>query len=387
MYTINEDGTVTRNASSHNSNSQQPSGGSNNNSGCWVIIIIAVVIGIVVFALANKNENSSSNETSEGPVNEEFVDSEVKNDDTVTYLDISASSVSFDAAGGYYTFTISSNSTWGISTGTNDWGHLDRSGNQLTLRVDPNPSMESRTDYFILSAGNETVRVDISQEAKVEMYLNVSPSNLYFTSSGGSQVINVETNSNWIVSVNTGNWGHLSRSRNQLILRVDANNSSTLRTDYFCIESDGIERRVNITQEGVSSYGNSSNVTGIVRNVWVDHNVSDSYGNKGMNIHVKFDINGMLNRRGQTAAYFYYTNGNPLKDTNGRCCTSDGNVATHIDFIPNYENCTFNDLSIFMPYSELHINKSTSCYFTISLWCGENEVTQSDKNYFELHFE
>ena len=106
-----------------------------------------------------------------------------------------------------------------------------------------------------------------------------------------------------------------------------------------------------------------------------------------MKIHVKFDINGMLNRRGQAAAYFYYTNGNPLKDTNGRCSTSNGNVATHVDFTPNYENCTFNDLSIFMPYSELHMNKSASCYFTISLWCGNNEVTQSDKTYFDINIE
>ena len=386
MYTINEDGTVTRNGGLHNSSSPQPSGGSDDNTGCWVTCFIAVVIGIIVFALANKNDKSSGHETSEGPAYEEVVDSVVENNNTDTYLDISASSVSFDADGGFYTFTVSSNSTWNISTDTYDWGHLARSGNQLTLRVDANPSMESRTDYFVLSAGNETARVDISQEGKVETYLNVSPSDLYFTSSGGTQTINVETNSNWIISVDTDNWGHLSKSGNQLILRVDANNSSASRTDYFCIKSNGIERRVNITQEGVSSYSNSSNVTGNVRNVWVDHNVSDSYGNKGMKIHVKFDINGMQNRRGQAAAYFYYTNGNPLKDTNGRCCTSDGNVATHVDFTPNYDNCSFNDLSIFMPYSELHQSKSASCFFTITIWNGNKEIAQSERFYFELTY-
>ncbi len=136
----------------------------------------------------------------------------------------------------------------------------------------------------------------------------------------------------------------------------------------------------------MSSYSNSSNVTGNVRNVWVDHNVSDSYGNKGMKIHVKFDINGMQNRRGQAAAYFYYTNGNPLKDTNGRCCTSDGNVATHVDFTPNYDNCSFNDLSIFMPYSELHQSKSASCFFTITIWNGNKEIAQSERFYFELTY-
>ena len=94
----------------------------------------------------------------------------------------------------------------------------------------------------------------------------------------------------------------------------------------------------------------------------------------------------MLNRSGQAAAYFYCPNGTPIKDTNGSNRTSDGNVATHVNFTPNYENCTFNDLAIFMPYSELHLSRTTSCYFTISIWNGNNEVTQSGRNSFQLTY-
>ena len=386
MYTINEDGTVTRNGGLHNSSSPQPSGGSDDNTGCWVTFIIVVVIGIIVFALVNKNEDSSSQEVAEEPAYEKVVDAEDAND-VDTYISISSTSVSFDADGGYYTFTVNSNSSWNISTDTYEWGHLSKSGNQLTLRVDANNSSDSRTDYFVLSAGNETVRVDISQSGKEEAFLNVSPSEVSFTSSGGSKTIYIESNSDWIVSINTADWGHLSRSGDNLILQIDANYSSSSRTDYFCIMADDIEKKVHIIQEGTSPNNSITEVSGIIRSIWVDHNISDSYGNNGMKIHIKFDINGMLNRRGQAAAYFYYTNGNPLKDSNGRCSTPNGNVATHVDFTPNYENCTFNDLSIFMPYSELHMNKSASCYFTISLWCGDNEITQSEKTFFDISFE
>lgn len=125
-------------------------------------------------------------------------------------------------------------------------------------------------------------------------------------------------------------------------------------------------------------------VSGSVKKVWVDHNVTDSYGNQGMRIHVQFDINGMLNRTGQAAVYFYYENGNPLMDTNGQYCSMDGNVATHVDFTPNYDNCTYNDLSIFMPYSEMHISNSSSCFFTITLWDGNTKVTESEKNGFQF---
>ena len=161
------------------------------------------------------------------------------------------------------------------------------------------------------------------------------------------------------------------------------------RTDYFEISSGSETIRVDISQEGKEDIGevSSSNVSGTIRNVWVEHNVSNSNGNKGMRIHVNFDINGMLNRRGQAAAYFYFSSGNPLKDTNGLCCTSNGNVATHVDFTPNYENSNYNDLLIFMPYSELHLDKSASCFFTVSIWAGSKEVEQSDKTYFDFEVE
>lgn len=128
-----------------------------------------------------------------------------------------------------------------------------------------------------------------------------------------------------------------------------------------------------------------TNVSGVVRNVWIDHNVTDHYGNRGMKIHVKFDIYGMLNKRGQASVYFYYENGNPLRDTNGRYHTTNGNVSTGIDFKPNYENCTYNDLSTFMPYSELHLNQSASCYLFVIIWNGEKYITESEKVYFEIN--
>lgn len=220
-----------------------------------------------------------------------------------------------------------------------------------------------------------------------QVYLNVSPINATFPSSGGSENIHIDTNSEWSISVNTNSWGHLTRHGNQLILKVDQNTSSSQRTDYFKIKAGNIERTINITQAAVSNSSyNSNRVTGSIRNIWVDHNVTDSYGNYGMRIHVKFDINGMLNRTGLVAAYFYNSNGNALRDTNSSYRTTDGNVATHVNFTPNYENCTFNDLSIFMPYSELHLSRTTSCYFTISIWNGNNEVAQSERNSFHLTY-
>lgn len=82
-----------------------------------------------------------------------------------TRLSLSSTYADFDSDGGSKTFTVSSNKSWYISTDTYSWGHLSRSGNELTLAVDANTDDSPRTDYFEVQAGSKTVRVNISQDA------------------------------------------------------------------------------------------------------------------------------------------------------------------------------------------------------------------------------
>jgi hypothetical protein len=85
----------------------------------------------------------------------------------------------------------------------------------------------------------------------------------------------------------------------------------------------------------------------------VDHSVYEDE-EKGMRIHAKFDARNLKGKECRVNAYFYYSSGKPLKDSNGKFKTTDGNVATHEKFTPSYASSTFNDFKIFMPYSELH---------------------------------
>lgn len=231
--------------------------------------------------------------------------------------------------------------------------------------------------------------IDTTANSYNNSYLSVSPSSVSFDSYGGCKTLSVNSSDLWRITTNTYEWGHLSISGNKITLRVDANNSKNSRSDFFEISSGSKKYRVSITQSGnrSDSYNsNSTRVNGSIINVWTDHNVTDSYGNNGMRIHIKFDINGMLDRTGQATAYFYYANGNPIKDTNDSYCTSNGDVATHVNFTPSYENSRFDDLNIFMPYSELHLYQTTSCYFTISIWNGNTEVMRSGINSFQVTF-
>ena len=154
-YTINEDGTVTRNKKT---NSTSNSGGGSDNSGCWIFIVIAIIIGIII-AIANSQSSSSSNQSQELTSEVESVAAYEE-----PFITISSTNVHFEADGGSNTFEVNSNTQWEIITHTESWGHLQRNGDNIILTVERNYSSESRSDYFELSTGEQTVVVNISQE-------------------------------------------------------------------------------------------------------------------------------------------------------------------------------------------------------------------------------
>ena len=119
-------------------------------------------------------------------------------------------------------------------------------------------------------------------------------------------------------------------------------------------------------------------IYGAVTEVWVNHNVENE-GEMGLRIHAKFEINGMLNRRGTIQAFFYDLNGEPLKDSNDNFCTEDGSVTCGDQFQPSYENAIYNDFSLFIPYEELHLNKSCSLLCDVYISDGNNWVAKSSQ--------
>jgi len=98
------------------------------------------------------------------------------------------------------------------------------------------------------------------------------------------------------------------------------------------------------------------NSTAKIEQVWQEHNVFGGI-EKGMNIHVKFSVNNMLNKQGMVAVYFYFLDGTALKDYNLKYySTTDGNVAVGENYTPLYTNCSYDNFVLFMPYLELHLS-------------------------------
>ena len=272
------------------------------------------------------------------------------------YFSISSQYVSFGSDGGNRTFTVSSSAAWRISVNTANWGHLSRSGNTLYLRVDANNSSSSRTDYFTISSGSKSIRVDISQGKGNS--LTVSSESLSFPSAGGSRTITVNSSSSWKIGTKTYDWGHLSTNGNTITLRVDANTTTSSRTDYFTVKAGNLEKRINISQSGGTA---SSSKDATIKSVSVSNN-ADVDGEKGLSVNVSFNISGMKGHSGKVSCYFYDTSGNALIDTNDSYGTT-GNpscVAVSRSINPGYDNTVYTDFDVKIPYKELHLSSTYS---------------------------
>lgn len=135
-------------------------------------------------------------------------------------------------------------------------------------------------------------------------------------------------------------------------------NGHLLRTEYADIKAKN------------TTTTNSTSKMATIKEVTVDHNVYQD-GNKGMKIHVKFEILNCKDDACRAIAYFYYANGTAIKDTNGQYKDASGNVSAGVDFKPTYEWTSYSDLIIFMPYSEIHSTTRTGTvemYFDTKLY-------------------
>lgn len=201
-YRVNEDGSVTRidGGGSNNSGNNRPnnnSGGSSDNSGCIWGIIIAVVIGVIV-AIANSGSSDSSNDNHDTEEVVEVVEvEEVPATEEVytpstTYLRVSDDDIYISADGGSRDITVYTDGNWYVDVDVASWGHLSKYSDSVTLRVDPNASSSSRTDYFILKSGDYTKRINITQSG------NTAPSgditrvwvehNVYYNGAKGMKI-------------------------------------------------------------------------------------------------------------------------------------------------------------------------------------------------------
>lgn len=132
---------------------------------------------------------------------------------------------------------------------------------------------------------------------------------------------------------------------------------------------------LNLQAHGVSSF---------IHNIWVEHNVYRG-NEKGLVFHVDFEVENMNGKTGSCACYFYDESGSALKDLDKSHYTADGKVSVGEDFTPTSDKCRFEDLQLFMPYSQFHLNDAGNYRLKcrIILW---NHFLDELSEYHWIHF-
>jgi len=94
--------------------------------------------------------------------------------------------------------------------------------------------------------------------------------------------------------------------------------------------------------------------------MWVDFDVKEN-DILGMRLHFKFTAYDMKDTLAALAVYFEYNDerGGFLRDKNDQYASSAGDVALYKDINPGYNPATYDDLQVFMPYSELDLAPGT----------------------------
>ena len=108
-----------------------------------------------------------------------------------------------------------------------------------------------------------------------------------------------------------------------------------------------------------------SNVT--FKPIKVDHNVYRN-GQKGMVIKASFDTTGIKGVNCELVAYFYFANGTALNNYNNSYGTVDNKVSSSTKITPGYDNTTYTDVEIFMPYDELHLSQQSGTKYELKFF-------------------
>lgn len=170
-------------------------------------------------------------------------------------LSVSTNSFSVNADANTYSFTITSNMDWTVSS-DQSWCSLfvtNGTGNQeVSFQVSENTSDQARNATITVRAGSITQEIVVTQKEQEKGVFEVSPSSFTFGSEGGTGVITYTGGYRSYHYTYDYNWIEiLDDTSNRLKFEVKENDSTEPRVGNFTITiEDGRSATVTIVQSG-----------------------------------------------------------------------------------------------------------------------------------------
>ncbi|MGZ8845621.1 MAG: hypothetical protein ACXW3C_04075 [Pyrinomonadaceae bacterium] len=118
------------------------------------------------------------------------------------------------------------------------------------------------------------------------------------------------------------------------------------------------------------------------------HNVTVA-GVKGMRVHANFTVKYGYDVSCRLIAYFYYddSDNTPLKSSNAKYRTKEGNVSASVNFKPAYDPAVYKDYQLFVPYDALNMESSNEydLKFYLALYDNEGQRFFGKSGWYKFH--
>ena len=104
-----------------------------------------------------------------------------------------------------------------------------------------------------------------------------------------------------------------------------------------------------------NSVKKSFSPSAVFKSCWIDYNITEG-GQKGMKIHVNFEVNGLKGVDSKLVARVQTEDGDFLT-SNSAFSNDDGQLETNFAMKPGYPTTVYEDADMFLPYSEIDLGK------------------------------
>lgn len=101
---------------------------------------------------------------------------------------------------------------------------------------------------------------------------------------------------------------------------------------------------------------NTAGARATVGEITADFNVKDG-GRTGMRVHTTFTVYDLKGTDLYLALYFQEEDGTPLKTSNKKYASTNGDVAVFFELKPGFDEALYEDIKLFIPYDEFRLSK------------------------------
>lgn len=176
----------------------------------------------------------------------------------VTSLSVSKNELSFTSSGESQTVTVKTNASSYAVLSLPSWCSVNQYTGYFTITATANLTSEKRNGFFTVTADDKKLWISVSQsgvEKKAETTLSVSSERMFFSSSGGSQNIQVTTSSNLYTVYLLPAWCSVNKYSGYFTITCSPNPDNKARSDFFRVNEGDKSVKITITQSGTEKMG------------------------------------------------------------------------------------------------------------------------------------